>query len=303
MILTRFLKKYFRRQNAQVLAPSDSATVEGTPLLPVPAERNRDPWFWSHFDDAAGVVLSLVPKELVGEGRTVLDFGCGDGITALGVASRIKAHVVGLDLDEASFKQLPRFSGENVGTEILPANLAFRVNALDKPFPIPNGSVDFIYSWSVFEHLSNPSFVLGEFRRILKPGGSLLIQIEPLFYSPFGSHLQRLVDEPWAHLLYSEDEFLRRAQEAQDKVALGQQDALYRTNAFEDVKRYLIGEYKTLNKITADDLLKQVVTAGFEVVLHRNFLVDLTPPIALLAQYPKESLLTNEIVLVLRRTP
>ena len=58
----------------------------------------RDPWFWSHYQDAASIVLSLVPKDYFSEGRAVVDFGCGDGATTLGVANAVQADVVGVDL-------------------------------------------------------------------------------------------------------------------------------------------------------------------------------------------------------------
>jgi hypothetical protein len=45
-----------------------------------------DPWFWSHYRDAARIVRTLVPPPYFSRGKNIVDFGCGDGATALGIA-------------------------------------------------------------------------------------------------------------------------------------------------------------------------------------------------------------------------
>ncbi len=57
-----------------------------------------------------------------------------------------------------------------------------------------------------------------ELHRVLAQDGILFIQIEPLYQSPFGSHLLRLIPEPWAHLKMSKDAYLERAWSAADHV-------------------------------------------------------------------------------------
>src|SRR5262249_26257644 len=140
-------------------------------------------------------------------GRTVVDFGCGDGATALGVAHSAEAKVTGIDLYR-TFGHLPSLARANLGSDHLPRNLAFEQNFLGVPLPLATGSVDLIYSGSVFEPLADVDGTLSEFSRVVRPGGAIFIQIEPLFFGPFGSHMQRLVAEPWAHLLYDEHEFI-----------------------------------------------------------------------------------------------
>jgi hypothetical protein len=152
--------------------------------------------------------------------------------------------------------------------------------------------------------VSNASQVLGELRRILKPGATLFIQVEPLFYSPFGSHLQRLVAEPWAHLLYPEDEYLGMAQSAENHIGAAEQDTMYRTNTFDGVKTQLVDEFRQLNRITADQLAGLVGDSGFEIIEDKRFQVEgLSPPSRLLETYSRELLLTNQIVIIARRKP
>lgn len=266
-----------------------------------PSELAADPWFRSHYESAAGIVLDLVPHDCFAKGRTAVDFGCGDGATTLGVASRIEAEVIGLDL-YLTFRHLPDLAQRNLGTRDLPSNLAFRQNRLGEALPLAGASVDLVYSWSVFEHVADVPGVLAELARITKPGGVLFIQVEPLFHGPYGSHLQRLVDEPWAHLLHGEEEFLRRAAAARDEVPEHEKDTLYRDHSFEELKRYLLGEYRSLNRITAEELIRSVSAAGFEIETTRLIEAEgVEPDASLLQKYPRELLLTNQIVITARR--
>jgi SAM-dependent methyltransferase len=122
---------------------------------------------------------------------------------------------VGVDLYK-TYARLPELARKSLGLESLPANLAFEQTTLGAPLPFATGSVDLVYSWSVFEHLADVEGTLCEFERIVRRGGRIFIQIEPLYHGPFGSHLQRLVQEPWAHLLHDEEEFLRLAASASE---------------------------------------------------------------------------------------
>jgi ubiquinone/menaquinone biosynthesis C-methylase UbiE len=270
----------------------------GRAPVPCPNGTEHDPWFWSHYRNAAGIVLSLVPKDYFRKGRTVLDFGCGDGATTLGVAHGVEASIVGVDLFK-TYLRLPELAKHNLGIEELPGNIAFVQNTLGAPFPFTADSVDLIFSWSVFEHLADVKGTLSEFSRITRPGGAIFIQIEPLYFSPFGSHLQRLVKEPWAHLIHDEDEFAGMVQSATDNVPEGEKDMLYRTHEFDEVKRHLLGEYRKLNRITADQLVAQVNEAGFSIKDERRIRVEgYVPTTDLLAKHPPELLMTDQIVLL-----
>ena len=186
---------------------------------------------------------------------------------------------------------------ENLGLSDLPGNIAFEQNTLDAPLPFSTDSVDLIFSWSVFEHLADVHATLSEFFRITRRGGAIFIQIEPLFFAPFGSHLQRLVNEPWAHLKYTEDEFIRMAESATDNVPECEKDMLYRSHAFDEVKKHLLSEYRKLNRITAEQLAAQVNEAGFSIKDERRIRVEgHIPSSELLAEYPTDLLMTNQVV-------
>jgi SAM-dependent methyltransferase len=260
-----------------------------------------DGWFQSHYEGAASILVSLLPAEVLAPGHVLVDFGCGDGATSLGVAARIGAAVIGVDLMR-SFDHLAALARNNLDMAELPRNLSFREVKRGEPLPFADGSVDLVYSWSVFEHVADPLESLRELRRITKRGGRLFVQVEPLFHGPYGSHLQRLMDEPWAHLALDEPEFLRRAAAATDHVPADEQDVLYRTHAFEEMKGHLLNEYRTLNRMTAEDLLAWVSAAGFQLEWSRIIPPDaaVEPDSRLVARYTRELLMANQVVLLAR---
>jgi SAM-dependent methyltransferase len=49
------------------------------------------------------------------------------------------------------------------------------VLAPDRPVPLPDGSVDTVLSSQTLEHVPDPAFYLGECRRLLRPGGVLIL--------------------------------------------------------------------------------------------------------------------------------
>jgi hypothetical protein len=46
--------------------------------------------------------------------------------------------------------------------------------------------------------------------RRTKPGGYLFIQFDPIWTADTGSHFYHHVPEPWAHLIYSEKEYINK---------------------------------------------------------------------------------------------
>jgi SAM-dependent methyltransferase len=99
-------------------------------------------------------------------GRRVIDLGCGSGYGAARIAS-IAEWVEGVDISaEAVAFARARYEVPN---------LCFSEIAPDGPLPFPCGSFDVVLSFQVIEHVSNVNFYLREARRVLKPGGVLLV--------------------------------------------------------------------------------------------------------------------------------
>jgi SAM-dependent methyltransferase len=122
----------------------------------VPGVPHENYWFRRH--EAA--YEFLLPYAAV---RTVLDVGCGEGYGAARFAEAAD-RVIGLDYDAAAVAhaarryQKPRF---------VRANLA--------ALPICSEAVDVVATLQVIEHVWDHAQFLGECRRVLRPGGWLLV--------------------------------------------------------------------------------------------------------------------------------
>lgn len=262
-----------------------------------------DSWFENHFVHAARIVHGFLAERMDLTRARILDFGCGDGITALGLTRLEVGSVVGVDIN-ASFRHLPELAAANCGLDSLPPHLSFVRVSPDCRLPFADAAFDAAYSWSVFEHLGDVPAALAALRRILRPGGHCLIQIDPLYYSPFGSHLRRLAPKPWGHLLESTAAFTARAQAADDgSEATDKGDLLYMRNNFAGFKKHLIEQFLDLNRLTVRQLLYYAQTSGLRVLAALPVRVsgDFVPPPQLACTVPADDLLTSTIYLMLRK--
>jgi SAM-dependent methyltransferase len=135
-------------ERAEALRLTGERTVPGVP------EENY--WFRRH--EAA--YLTLLP---FCSGATVLEAGCGEGYGA-GLIAQRAARVVALDYDEPTTAHVARDYPE-VGT--VRGNLAY--------LPLRSSTVDVVANFQVLEHLWDQDGFLAECRRVLRPGGRLLV--------------------------------------------------------------------------------------------------------------------------------
>lgn len=82
------------------------------------------------------------------------------------------------------------------------------MNAEDLEFE--TDTFDLMITLSTFEHFLNGCKVLQEMHRVLKPGGSVLINFQPVWTASYGHHLHHIPSvakliPPWAHLLWNEE--------------------------------------------------------------------------------------------------
>jgi SAM-dependent methyltransferase len=106
---------------------------------------------------------------LLGEARAgerVLDVGCGAGrfVAALQAAG---ADPVGVELAEAA---LERARANAPGADL-------RLLADDGSIPLGHASVDLVWCSEVLEHVADTAHLLLEVRRVLRPGGRLLVTV------------------------------------------------------------------------------------------------------------------------------
>ena len=98
-------------------------------------------------------------------GMSVLDVGCGPGLTAQG-AMRLMGptgYVVGLDPSAGMLREARRS-----GTRAL-------VQGLGEELPFRDARFDFVSMGYALRHVSDLGAAFGEYRRVLKPGGILLL--------------------------------------------------------------------------------------------------------------------------------
>lgn len=124
-------------------------------------------------------------------GRTVIDFGCGEGAEAVEMAQAGATAVIGLDI-QIRFLEQARERARKAGVE---ARCKF-VTTASEP-------ADVVVSLDSFEHFNEPEAALEMMFDLLKPGGKLVVSFGPTWYHPLGGHLFSVF--PWAHLVFSED--------------------------------------------------------------------------------------------------
>ncbi|GGV37511.1 hypothetical protein GCM10010277_24060 [Streptomyces longisporoflavus] len=119
--------------------------------------------------DARSLRQARMLAEAIGPATTrtsvVLDIGCGDGTAAATAAPLLAGHrVVGVDWSQDALKrahaQLP---------------YVVRGELTDGGLPFADGAADAVLFSEVIEHLVDPDSALDELRRVLRPGGHLML--------------------------------------------------------------------------------------------------------------------------------
>ena len=266
------------------------------------ADLISDEWFRAHFHYATDLVNQWLGSVLDLRTAKLLSFGCGDGITDLALVLRYGAtDIYGIDIRQ-EYDKLKRISKEQLGLRRVPRSLRF--DTIKPGTPLSGRmQINGIFSWSTFEHIQKDQLepIARDLFNTLLPGGFFFLQIEPLFYSPFGSHLRRYDDVPWHHLLVSDEELWRVIQAHQGEIDGAERDFGFDDFGVEGYKHFVFNEYRTLNRLTADQLVDLMTSVGFTVAKQERRRVDMAVPEALQGRYPDDDLLTNEIILLLAK--
>ncbi|WP_051261151.1 class I SAM-dependent methyltransferase [Desulfovibrio inopinatus] len=260
-------------------------------------------WFLDHFWGAADTAAEWISRFRDLNHTTVLDFGCGDGATALGLVLRHGIEeAVGVDINP-SFTHLLTKASHEISINALPENLAF--------FHITPGEClasrfcpDVIISWSVFEHVDPAVLpaIAKDFWGMLPEAGLVFLQVHPLYYSPFGSHLLQYITDPWAHLFLDDEELWQKLVSSTQVVEAVFQDSAYDAVTILERKRFLWREYLSLNRLTKEALLQFFLDVGFRLVGGRRMTTDLPIPQQLLRQYPRSALETLGVEILLQKS-
>lgn len=129
-------------------------------------------------------------------GKTVIDFGCGDGQQAVAMARATPdCRVIGLDIQQ---KHLDR-AQQRARHADLKDRCTFAMTTDER--------ADLIVSFDAFEHFSDPLAILNIMSKLLKPSGEVLVSFGPTWLHPYGGHLFSVF--PWAHLIFTEQALIK----------------------------------------------------------------------------------------------
>jgi ubiquinone/menaquinone biosynthesis C-methylase UbiE len=224
-------------------------------------EKPRDPWpsvggetwFYDHFNEAAdGVIAFLGSDGIKLEGLDVADVGAGDGIIDLGVALKARpSRLVGFDINPTDTAHLLEQARKYRVADALPPNLEFAQSQVST-IPVEDDSFDAVITWSAFEHIADPPVLAREIKRILRPGGTLFLQLWPFYYSEHGAHLWE-----W----FPGEAFIALQHSPEEVAAVMRANPLGERSWVETRLR----DYQELNRVRLDELQRALVDAGFHI--------------------------------------
>ena len=236
------------------------------------------------YNELPEIIYSWVKDQITLDSANILDFGCGEGLTALGFASRFQsASVAGVDIMPDPNDCLDR-ARTHLGMTALPKNLTLNQIQPGEEF-LPSKKFDLIYSWSVFEHVEQPLLlsIIKQLKGKLQRNGRLFIQIAPLYYSAEGSHLFHKIPIPWGHLSIQENIYLSKLMSACNSI-----------QEFEVLRSC----YQTLNRMTIEELIGVIEDSGLRILRKYTTSEAIEPPKQLLGAYKIDALKINQIVLL-----
>ena len=112
------------------------------------------------FDEVRDNLRRVADTAQFYSGKDILDFGCGNGRFLKAVQHQAKS-ITGIELSSPA-------------RELLKASDIKCLQSLDE---CGEGQFDTCFLWHVFEHLPNPIDCLKDIKRVLKPGGRLLLEV------------------------------------------------------------------------------------------------------------------------------
>lgn len=119
------------------------------------------------------------------KGKTILEYGCGDGVNTVLLANR-GARIISLDISPeltTITKQRLRTHGINSGVDVIVGSA--------HDLPLPDNSIDVVFGIAILHHL-DMKLASAEVRRVLKDGGLAIFQ-EPVRNSTLMKLARKLI--------------------------------------------------------------------------------------------------------------
>ena len=198
----------------------------------------------ARFQHADHVLKLRLPVDL--QRRRLVDLGCGVGNIVMAAQRHGFDQAIGIDANLRAFewfepREFPSICREFHADPRRCRLIEGDVYALDLP------PADLVTMIDVIEHVLEPAKFIARAAELVAPGGCLLIDTAPLFYSPHGHHLFDRIPAhlPWQHLRRDFD--------------VGRLDAWAQTN------------FLDLNRVTHDEIEAAVRETGLVIEqVHRD---------------------------------
>ena len=119
-----------------------------------------------------GMLFDLVAGLGLAPGAVAVDVGCGEGSQAMGLAERFGFSVTGIDPVRRHI--------EAARAAATSAAVAFELGTAER-IPVKDATVDLVWCRDVLVHVTDLMRAYSEFRRVLRPGGRVVV------YQMFGT--------------------------------------------------------------------------------------------------------------------
>jgi SAM-dependent methyltransferase len=138
-----------------------------------------------------------------------LDIGCGEGGMALALASLGAQSVTGVDFARRWI------TAATANAQRLSMDGRVDFQCQDIHTWSPPHAYDVVLSHEALEHIHDPEQFLVRIGALLEPDGVAVLAFGPLFFSPFGDHMEGFfrVPVPWRGAIFSEQAVLRLRRE------------------------------------------------------------------------------------------
>jgi SAM-dependent methyltransferase len=187
-------------------------------------------------------------------GKVVAELGCSRGYILDAFLKSERFTPIGIESDPKVLR---------IGTREYP-HIRF-VQSTATSIPLPDASVDVIYTIDTVEHLSRPQEIFRECYRVLRPGGQYLIHFHP-WLGPYGAHLEDIIPFPWPHVVFSMKTLLATAADIYDSddhvpafYWFDAETGKRSPNPYRDVEYWR----EFLNRITIREFRKVLATTSF----------------------------------------
>ncbi len=142
-----------------------------THLAPV-YNQSVDDWGYQCYRKAAETVQQKLTTD-----QSILDAGCGTGLVGQALAERGYQHIVGIDISPEMLEQA-KTSGYYQQVKLK--------NLSETPYPFADNSFLAITCIGVFSLIADPTNILQEFCRLLRPQGYLIFTQQELLFEQYG---------------------------------------------------------------------------------------------------------------------